>query len=168
MAVSRAMRRLLRIRNLEEEQSRLALEATVSEMRRLEHALSYTVERKRIGRGLVLASAHSGLLPDRLAGMEEMRSAAVHAEALVPHIESKREEVAERRQAFLEKRIERRQAETLIEEGEALEATEEGRRGQQALDNWFSSKQYRDALEAETAGRHELVGSQESDGSEQS
>jgi hypothetical protein len=162
MAVSRAMRRLLRIRNLEEEQSRLALEAKVSELRRLEHALSYSVERKRMGRGLVLASARTNQLPDRLAGMEEMRSATSHAEALVPHIERKQEEVAERRQAFLEKRIERRQAETLIEEGEAREVIDEGRRGQQALDNWFSSKQYRDALGAESGGRQESDGGEES------
>jgi hypothetical protein len=101
----------------------------------------------------MLTSARTGQLPDRMAGMEEMCSATVHAEALQPRIESKRQEVAERRQAFMEKRIERRQAETLIEEGEAREAIEEGRRSQQALDDWFSSKQYREALAAEATGR---------------
>ena len=39
MAISRALRRLLRIRNLEEEQSRLAVESALVELRRLEHAL---------------------------------------------------------------------------------------------------------------------------------
>ena len=44
------------------------------------------------------------------------------------------------RQAFLGKRIERRQAETLIEEAEALESVEAGRRAQRDLDDWFLSR----------------------------
>jgi hypothetical protein len=40
MAVSRALRRLLRIRELEEEQCRLALESTLGELNRLESALA--------------------------------------------------------------------------------------------------------------------------------
>jgi len=42
MAVSRALRRLLRIRDLEEEQCRLALDSAVSERNRLEHVLTAT------------------------------------------------------------------------------------------------------------------------------
>jgi hypothetical protein len=54
------------------------------------------------------------------------------------------EEVTDRREEFLLKRVERRQAETLIQEIEAREAIEDGRRGQQALDDWYSSRLYRD------------------------
>ncbi len=57
MAVSRALRRLLRIRELEEEQSRLALESALGELNRLKHALTATAERDRRGRRLVEASA---------------------------------------------------------------------------------------------------------------
>ncbi len=42
------------------------------------------------------------------------------------------------------KRVEHRQAETLIQETEAREAIEAGRRGQQALDGWYSSRLYRE------------------------
>ena len=70
MAVSRALRRLLRIRELEEEQCRLALEAAIGELSRLEHAMAATAERDRRGRRLVEASARSGELRDRLAGLE--------------------------------------------------------------------------------------------------
>ena len=42
------------------------------------------------------------------------------------------------------KRVERRQAETLIHETEAQEVIESGRRGQQSLDDWYSSRLYRD------------------------
>jgi hypothetical protein len=148
MAVSRALRRLLLIRDLEEEQRRLALEAAVGERNRLEDALAATAERARRGRRLVQASAQSGQLPDRLAGVEETRAASRHAKALEPRIEAIGEEVAARREEFLLKRVERRQAETLIRETEAREVIEAGRRGQQALDDWFSSRFYRGGVEA--------------------
>ena len=56
MAASRALRRLLRIRELQEEQSRLALESALGELHRLEHALASTFVRERRGRSLVQAS----------------------------------------------------------------------------------------------------------------
>jgi flagellar biosynthesis chaperone FliJ len=143
MAVSRALRRLLRIRELEEEQGRLALESALGELHRLEHALESTIERKHRGRSLVLSTANTGQLTDRLAGLEETRSAVLHAAALKPRIDGMGVEVAGRRQEFLSKRVERRQAETLIAETEAQEAIEDGRRGQQSLDDWYSSRLYR-------------------------
>jgi hypothetical protein len=148
MSVSRALRRLLLIRDLEEEQRRLALEAALGERNRLEHALGATAERDRRGRRLVQASAQSGQLTDRLAGLEETRAAVRLARALEPRIEAIGEEVAARREEFLLKRVERRQAETLIRETEAREAVEAGRRGQQALDDWYSSRLYREGAEA--------------------
>jgi flagellar biosynthesis chaperone FliJ len=144
MAVSRALRRLLRIRELQEEQSRLALESALGELHRLEHALAAAVERGRRGRSLIQASAQSGELTDRLAGFEETRSAKLHAAALRPRINGMGEEVTDRREEFLSKRVERRQAETLIQETEAREAIVDGRRGQQALDDWYSSRLFRD------------------------
>jgi hypothetical protein len=79
MAVSRGLRRLLRIRDLEEEQCRLALESAMGTLHRLQHALEATVERGRRGRRLIEASVHSGELTDRLAGLEEIRSAGATA-----------------------------------------------------------------------------------------
>ena len=84
MAVSLALRRLLRIRNLQEEQSRLALESALGELHRLEHALTAAIERGRRGRSLVQSSIQTGQLMDRLAGFEESRSASLHAAALEP------------------------------------------------------------------------------------
>ena len=89
---------------------------------RLEHALTATAARERRGRSLVQASAHSGQLPDRLAGLEETRSSLRHAAALGPRIEATGDDVAALRQEFLGKRVERRQAETLIQETEAEDA----------------------------------------------
>jgi hypothetical protein len=147
MAVSRALRRLLCIRNLEEEQSRLALESALGELNRLEQALAATFERDRRGRRLVEASARTGQLTDRLAGLEETRSSVRHAAALGPRVEAMEDDVAALRQEFLNKRVERRQAETLIQESEAREAVETGRRGQQALDEWYGSRLYREGVD---------------------
>jgi flagellar export protein FliJ len=164
MAVSRALRRLLRIRELEEEQNRLALESAIGELNRLEHALATTIEREHRGRSLVLDSAQTGQVMDRIAGFEETRSATLHAEALVPRIEAKQEDIVARRQEFLTKRVERRQAETLIQETEAREAIEAGRRGQQSLDDWYGSRQFREVADAEPAAAEFAVQASESSG----
>jgi hypothetical protein len=149
MAVSRALQRLLRIRFLEEEQSRLALESALAELWRLEHALEGSDARDRRGRCLVEASARSGELPDRLAGLEESRAAARVAALLAPRIASAEAEVVDLRQEFLDKRIERRQADTLIRETEDRDAIDTRRRGQQALDDWYGSGLRRAAVQGE-------------------
>jgi flagellar biosynthesis chaperone FliJ len=152
MAVSRALRRLLLIRELEEEQSRLALESASSDLNRLEHALAATSGQARLGRRLVATSASTGELPDRLAGIEETRTAGRRVAVLVPRIADMQLEVAALRQQFLVKRVERRQAEILIKETEARDAIEAGRRSQQALDDWYRNRLHRAGNEEQRAG----------------
>ncbi len=158
MAVSRAMRRLLRIRDLEEEQSRLALESALAEVRSLEAALGAAQERDRRGRRLVAASAQSGELPDRVAGLEETITAQRHSSALTPRIAEAEIEAGTLRQEFLSKRVERRQAETLIREAEAAEALDEGRRGQQAIDDWYRTRLYRGQMAEAQSGESASAG----------
>ena len=149
MSVSRALRRLLRIRGIEEEQSRLALDSALSELNRLERAMATTSERDRRGRRLVETSARTGELADRLAGIEETRAAVRHAGALAPRIADSELDVAGLRQDFLVRRLERRQAETLIQEAEAQDAIEAGRHTQQGLDDWYGNRLHREYAEAE-------------------
>ncbi len=101
MPVSRSLRRLLHIRNLEEEQGGLALESALGDLNQLENALQTTVVRARGGRRLVGASAHSGELEDRLAGIEETRAAGRKAEVLKPRITDAELDVVALRQEFL-------------------------------------------------------------------
>ena len=150
MPVSLALRRLLRIRELQEEQSRLALESSLSELHRLEHALAATFGRECRGRSLVQSGIQSGELMDRLAGFEETRSASIHAAALGPRIDEMGEEVTEQREEYLIKRVERRQAETLIQETEAQDAIDADRRGQQSIDDWYISRLHNDTDKVET------------------
>jgi flagellar biosynthesis chaperone FliJ len=106
----------------------------------MELALVAAKERERSGRQQVTASAKTGELVDRIAGLEETRAALRHGAALKPRIAEAVLEVARRRQEFLAKRIERRQVETLIQKTEAEDAVDAGRRAQQELDDWFLSR----------------------------
>jgi hypothetical protein len=149
MAVSRGLRRLLRIRELEEEQGRIALEAALGDLSRLRNAQAATIERGQRGRRLVGSSAVSGEFTDRLAGLEETRAAERLALALTPRISDAEEEVANLREDYLARRVERRQAETLIVEAEARDALDADRKSQQALDDWFRNRLHRAGLEAQ-------------------
>jgi hypothetical protein len=140
MAVSRTLRRLLRVRELQEEQGRMALESSVGELNRLEDAMKATASQDRRGRLLLDASARSGELPDRVSGLEESRTAARIAAVLSQRIQVRVRDVNTRRQEFLGLRVARKQAESLIAEAESADAVDSGRRSQQALDDWFSSR----------------------------
>lgn len=140
MAVSRPLRRLLRLLTIQEHQCRLALESAIGDLRQLELAFSSTIDQERGGRRLVVTSARTGELPDRLAGLEESHSAERRAAALSSRIEEAERNVEARRQEFLAKRVECRQAETLIREAEAKDAIVTSRRAQQALDDWYLNR----------------------------
>lgn len=146
MAVARAMRRLLQVLEIEEEQAKLALESAMGELRLLENRWAAAVERNRAGRRLVTASAESGSLSDRWAGLEEARIGSRRAELLKPRIAEAELVANTQRQAYLARRVERRQVETLIEEAEAREAVEALRRGQRALDDWYLNRLHRAEL----------------------
>lgn len=137
MPVSRAMRRLLDVLEIEERECRAALEFARAELERLEHALQGNRERERAGRRLVAASAATGDIADRIAGVEEVQTAKRITAALISRLAQADAAVNTCRAEFLGKRIERRQTETLIEEAEAQEKIETGRRTQRDLDDWF-------------------------------
>jgi len=143
VAASRPLRRLLRVLEMEEEQCKAALEFALSGLTRLERTLAGAEDRGRGGRRLVAASARTGELTDRLAGLEESRAASRHAQALAPRIELAKREAATLREVFLAKRIERRQAEALLREAEARQALEADRRTQRSLDDWYLSRLHR-------------------------
>ena len=147
MAVSRALRRLFRIRDLEEEQHRIALESAVGELHTLADTLAAVTARGRHGRDLVQSNSDSGDCTDHQAGLVEMGSALRYGTFLAPRIVAAHDKAARLREKFLEKRVERRQAETLIQETETQDAVEAGRRAQQALDEWYRSRLFRQQAE---------------------
>ncbi|HTW60600.1 MAG TPA: hypothetical protein VMD55_02260 [Terracidiphilus sp.] len=148
MPVSRPLRRLLRLLHLEEEETRRTLESAVGTLRQLENALAAAQQRDRSGRGLVLKSAVSGELADRLAGLEESLAAARRTAALTPRLRDAEQQVAARREVYLAKRVERRQAETLVEQAEARDAFETAHRAQRSLDDGHLSRLRRAGADA--------------------
>ncbi len=143
MAVSRSMRRLLRIRDMEEELRQGALDAALNELTRLQAALAAARERERGGRRIVSASARSGEVTDRIAGLEEINAGRRHAAALTPIVAEAESAVGARRQQLLAKRTERKQVETLIRKTETGDAAEAVRRAQREVDDWFLNKRRR-------------------------
>ncbi len=140
---AKPMRRLLRVLELEEEQAERALAAATAELRQIENARAVAHERERRGRALVAASVASGQVADRISGLEETRLGRRSAVALVPRIAEADVKVAARRKEFLAKRVERRQAETLVHAAEARAAREASQREQQTMDEWFLSGKLR-------------------------
>lgn len=150
MPVSAALRRLLHVRGLEEDQQRLALETTLAGLHALELALERARARERRGRQRI---ASAGDPADRIAALVETQSAARHGAALVPRIAAAQREAAQIRAQYLLKRVGRRQAETLIRETEAADALKGSRRAQQDLDDWFGARAGRARSAAASARR---------------
>jgi len=140
MAISRGMRRLLGVLEAQEERYRAEMETALADLKTLERALDAAWDRAREGRRLVWASAISNELTERLTGLEEARGGARQAESLRPRIADAEAKARTRRQEFLSKRTERRQAELVMERAEAMGAMMAGRRGQRALDDWYLGK----------------------------
>jgi hypothetical protein len=157
MAVSRPLRRLLRVLHAQEEQSRAALEAALAEFERLERAQTAAQERERGGRQLVAASALSAdrleQIIGRLAGIEESLAAARVGAVLTTRAAAARDHVTECREEFLARRIDRRQAESLVHKAEAADAVEATRRGQQSLDDWYLNRQHQRRPQADHPAR---------------
>jgi flagellar export protein FliJ len=133
------LERVLRLRALLEELSHRELERRATALRRLETA----GERQR---GLARAARGAGLR--RLTeGEAEWLLEIADAEILTwkggklrSLAESRRPEVEAARAAMLERRLERRQVETLVTEAAEAEETAEARREQKRIDDWFQSQ----------------------------
>ena len=135
MPISPALRKLLRIRELEEEQSRMALETAIGEMNRLKTALQGIAQRGQAARRLLAFSVQSGNLTDRIAGLEETRATDSLAGALSRKLAAAEPEVARLRERFLASRVQRRQADSIIKESVSRAEIEEERRNQRDLDD---------------------------------
>jgi flagellar export protein FliJ len=135
MARTHGLFRLLRVRQLEEEDCKTALNSALTELNRLFRALKNAAEREQQGRMLLLEGIRACVLPDRLAGLEEVRAARALQRALIAKIEAAEQVVDECRARYTEKRIQRRQVESLLESAKAKDAEQTSRRTQEELDD---------------------------------
>lgn len=135
--MSRALKRLLRVRSLEEEQQRAALESALAQLHWIERSLEECAARERRGRQLAVTADDTA---ERLAGRVEIETAQRTERALLSRRVDAQREAALRREAFLHKRIERRQAETLLQEAEARRDAVAAHRAQQGQDEWHAAR----------------------------
>lgn len=140
MAAPTSLKRLAAIRRAEEQHSRTRMEIAIAELHRLEQAFDGARNRAKQGRRSIASAAGSGDCDDRFAGIAEVAAADRLTNLLVERIHSAEQQISELRDAFLAKRIERRQAESLFESQTAHETLEFSRRSQIALDDWHRSR----------------------------
>ncbi|MGA9587946.1 MAG: hypothetical protein WBQ95_21630 [Terracidiphilus sp.] len=151
MAAAKSLRRLCEIRRAEEEQNQAAMELAVAELQRLEAALMRNRERVRRARALIASSAQTGEFLDRIVGSEDIRMAERAARVLATKVNSAEKDVQRKRQEFLDKRIERRQVETVCEAMQVRDTTELNRKSQVVLDDWYRSQRNQSIREANAA-----------------
>src|SRR5579875_3321744 len=142
------LRRLFGLLRIEEQQARRSLQAAAAELQRLE----------RRGRALIAAGAAGrrqdyGAVLDRIAGLEEIRLGRQASAELAPRIVAAQSAEAALREAYLAKRVERRQVETLLRAAEIRKAREAAKREQQALDDWFLGGRLRARRSRPDAGK---------------
>ncbi|HEY2858567.1 MAG TPA: hypothetical protein VGJ21_09130 [Terracidiphilus sp.] len=142
MPVPKSMRRLLHVRQLEEEQRKAELESALGEQRRLEDAMGAAHDRERAGRAWIASSANCPDPADRIAGLVDSESAGHVTRILAPRAAAAAARTAALREKFLAVRVERRQVDTVIHEAEELEALQQDRKQQQGLDDWFGARRH--------------------------
>lgn len=162
MAISDALRRLLAVRALEEEQHKRALDSAVGELRRVENALEGTRLRERCGREHVTRAVFSEDAAERIAGLVQAESAKRNVELLRAWIQEAGERAAVLREGYLAKRVERLQVESVIREAEAREAAEGARREQQSLDDGFAARRHAGSAHRQNAEKIDMKSCKES------
>jgi hypothetical protein len=140
VSVKRVLNRLLRIRELEEEQSRLEFEFAVANRDRVFQARSAAVARQALGRSIFVAEASNRDTAGRTGAVIEMEQARRLLPLIEAHLAPAEAEVERKREAFLERRVARLQVETLESEERLAVREETARRAQQMLDDWYGRR----------------------------
>lgn len=135
-----ALDRLLRLRTLLEGVSRLELEMRLQELAQIEAGLTYLAENKKASRSQSFAGfmqADNSLWLEAEAAVE---LTAWQQEMLANGHAQKAVEVDAAKSAYLTRRKESRQVESVVEARAAEKAIERNRREQRALDDWFNQR----------------------------
>ncbi len=146
------LERLLRIRELQEEQKRCQLNAASAKLEALHKSREVADEMKIRGQALVRASVSSGEMTDRQAGIIEAELAGRRSRGLTARILSAQEDAIELRQKFMDTRLERRQVETLVDIQDLREDMESDRSSQKSIDDWFGARTHRKGVCDENHG----------------
>ena len=146
--MSAPLARLLRLRSLVEETSRLELECRADLAARISRAQQH--ERRSICESRARAletisedSCASEQARRRTTEWKNAESAALREQQLLPLALAAARRVVEGREDFIERRKDRRQVESILEAEQTRLRAEQERRAQRDLDDWFGMKQAR-------------------------
>ena len=140
MQKEKTLARLTRIRQMEEEMSRVELEAVVAERERIFRRWQAAGEARRAGRTSFTRSVEGGDERTRQDSLRAIEQSDRRQESLAKMLVSADRAVEHLRGEFLARRTATRQAETLTEEARRELGAEEARRLQQMLDDWFGNR----------------------------
>jgi flagellar export protein FliJ len=132
--------RLLRLRELEEEQSRVDLEAAVGQRNKVQQEKLVTRARLQMGRQSFAAGVAEGNAASRTGAVLQVEQARGQEQPLKLRMAAAEAELAQQFAEFLTRRTDRRQVEALVEQQRSRAALETGRRAQQMLDDWYGRR----------------------------
>lgn len=136
----KAIQRLLRLRELEEEQSRRRLEAATRQLSQIELAMESAVQRQVQSRENFLAAVTENDVQRRVGSILDMGQGVQHQRHIEPTLRAIEIEVVSQRAEFLSKRTYRQQVETLIANARQRADADTTRRAQQMLDDWYGRR----------------------------
>lgn len=140
MAAPHSLRRLHKLRQAEEEQRNALLRSALGELHKLESASRAVHGRLIRARLLLTQSLLSAEMTARFSALEEITASQRLVNALSARIHVVEAMVEERRENLLVKRVERRQAEALLDSIVEQQELQERRKAQVALDDWYRSR----------------------------
>jgi len=140
MAKRNVLERLWRLRELEEEQSRLELEAQVGERNHIAQQLAEAIAGAARSRGEFVARLGDSDTAGRTGALVELEQGRRRQTAIRPQLDNAEAAVELRREEFLARRTTRRQVETLLDREREAARVEAARRAQQMLDDWYGRR----------------------------
>lgn len=151
--------RLLKLRFLVEESSRMELQRRVALAARIESVQqrereSIRESRERALNEICADGSATEQAQQRTTEWSNAEAAAWREQQLEPLAQATARRVAEGREEFFERRKERRQVESVLDAQQARKRTEQERRTQRDLDDWFGMKQARQRYAVKEAGRN--------------
>jgi flagellar biosynthesis chaperone FliJ len=140
MAKRNVLDRLWRLRELEEEQSRLELESRVGKRNRIAQNRTEAAADVARSRGEFHARLGDPDAAARTGALVEWEEARLRQDAIRSQLENAEAAVEVQRDDFFARRIARRQVESLLEGEREAGRVETARRAQQILDDWFGRR----------------------------
>lgn len=137
--MSKSLRKILRLRELDEEVCRLKLANECERLNGIEAALNLNRMEKQEACLIIFHGISTDLLEERVVAEGVSRISELRIERLKEQLNEQQSRVAARREQYLESSIKKTQLTRLLSDKEKALKEDELRRQQLALDDWFNN-----------------------------